>query len=661
MSDRRLASLLGVAALGLGLAVMVAPGIVGFDPGPILVWGVGALVLLRALGVIQDRRRSDLDEAVTPDPELPTATPPPGEDIDAVLEGFLDTRNATFHRGRVREGLRSAAVAVLSRYGTYSEAEAEAALDAGTWTDDRSATAFLGEANAPPLSPLARVRNRFRDETSMDRAVRHTVDAIAAAAGLDPRSGGSDEAARRLGIGRGREARAADAGRAPSSTDVTTRGDDGSDRGTADVVSRATHPTGHWRGVSVVALVGIGAGILVGEPAVLLAGVVGIGFAAYARSSILPPGSVSIDRSLDVDRPEPGEDVRVTVTVTNRTDRFVPDIRLVDGVPGPLAVVDGSPRLGTALRPGERTSFTYTVEARRGVHTFDRALLVARDLPGSVEQERSIAATTETTLTCVPSLRPSTEPVPLRERATRYVGQVETSEGGDGIELYATREYRRGDALSRIDWNRRARTGELTTVEFQEERSATVVLVIDATAAAYVSGQPHDPHAVDRAVDAAGRIYASLSGSGDRVGIAAPGPEGCWLAPGSGVDHAVEARELLATHPALSPVPGGSRSTTRWQRRLRERLPAGTQILFLTPLGEAYGARFARQFEAYGYPVTVVSPDPTTDRTAGNRLARIERTLRISALRATGIPVVDWPPDRTVDEAIARYNERWER
>ncbi|MEF8841679.1 MAG: DUF58 domain-containing protein [Haloarculaceae archaeon] len=661
MSDRRLASLLGVAALGLGLAVMVAPGIVGFGPGPILVWGVGGLVLLRALGVIQNRRRSDLDEAVTPDPELPTATPPPGEDIEAVLEGFLDTRNATFHRGRVREGLRSAAVAVLSRYGTYSEAEAEAALDAGTWTDDRSATAFLGEANAPPLSPLARVRNRFRDETSMDRAVRHTVDAIAAAAGLEPRSGGSDGAARRLGIGRGREARAADAGREPSSTDVTTRGDDGSDRGTADVVSRATHPTGHWRGVSVVALVGIGAGVLVGEPAVLLAGAVGIGFAAYARSSVLPPGSVSIDRSLGVDRPEPGEDVRVTVTVTNRTDRFIPDLRLVDGVPGPLAVVDGSPRLGTALRPGERTSFTYTVQARRGIHTFDRALLVARDLPGSAEQERSIAAATETTLTCVPSLRPSTEPVPLRERATRYVGQVETAEGGDGVELYATREYRRGDALSRIDWNRRARTGELTTVEFQEERAATVVLVIDATAAAYVSGHLHDPHAVDRAVDAAGRIYASLSGAGHRVGVAAPGPEGCWLAPGSDVDHAVEARELLATHPALSSVPGGIRSTTRWQRRLRERLPAGTQIVFLTPLGEAYGARFARQFEAYGYPVTVVSPDPTADRTAGNRLARIARTLRVTALRATGIPVIDWPPDRTIDEAIARYNERWER
>ncbi len=666
MNYRRLASLLGVATLGLGLVAMVVPVVVPFGPGPVLVWSVGGLVLLQALRVVGDRRRSDPDEAVTPDPERPTATPPPGEDLDAVLEGFLDTRGVTFHRGRAREGLRSAAVAVLTRYGTYSEVEAEAALDVGSWTDDRVAAAFLGEGNVPPSPLLTRVRNRFRSESPMERVVRHTVDAIVAAAGLDPRSGGSDETARRRVTVRGRGSRRTGAARGRSPTGSTTRGEDGpaGDGSAGDArgaLVRASHPTGHWRGVSVVALVGIGAGVLVGEPAVLLAAVVGIGFAAYARSSALPPGTVSIERTLETDRPAPGEEVEVSVTLTNEADRYLPDLRLVDGVPEALAVTDGSPRFGTALRPGERTSFSYTVEARRGVHTFGRAHLVARDLPGSTEQERSVEARTDTTLTCVPRLRPLTEPVPLRGQATQYVGQVETPRGGDGVEFYATREYRRGDALSRIDWHRRARTGELTTIEFREERAARVVIVIDATAAAYRSAEPYEPHAVDRAIDAAGRIYASLTGSGDRVGIAALSAEECWLAPGSGVDHAVETRALLATHPALSPVPGEDRSTTRWQRRLRKRLQPGTQVVFLAPLGSASGDRFAREFEAYGYPVTVVSPDPTADRTPGHRLGRVARTLRISGLRAAGIPVVDWPRDRTVDEAIARHNEGWER
>jgi uncharacterized protein (DUF58 family) len=655
MNYRRLAALLGVVTLGAGLAAIAAPGLVAFDPGRILVWGIGGLALVEALRVVQGRRHAELDEAETPAPELPAATPPPGEDLDTELERFLDTGGIYFGRSRLREGLRSAAVAVLTRYDVYSEAEAEAAIESGTWTDDLVAAAFLGGEGAPTLPVRSRIRSWFRRESPSERGVGHAVEAIAAVAGVTPRTDeeSTDDAPDRgtLRAAAGHEA-----------TRTTVPGPDGDGEGDefGGILSRASHPTGRWRGVSVVALVGVGVGLLVGEPAVLLAGVLGVGFAAYARSSALQPGSISVDRSLGTDRPEPGENVEVTVAVTNETNRPLADLRLVDGVPEALAVADGSPRLGTALRVGESTTFSYTVTARRGVHTFGPTLLVARDLPGTTEQERLLTA--ETTLTCVPPLRPLTEPVPLRERATRYVGRVETPSGGEGVEFYATRDYRRGDALNRIDWNRRARTGTLTTVEFREERSATVLLAVDARAGAYVSPEPYAPHAVDRSVEAAGRLFATLVDSGDRVGLTVLSPEECWLAPGSGVDHRVEARELLATHPALSPLPGDRHvAPTRWLRQLRKRLPSATQVVLLTPLHDDHGSLIARRFEEYGYPVTVLSPDPTADRTASHRLSRVSRAIRMSTLRSAGVRVIDWPSDRTVDEALARYDERWSR
>ncbi len=655
MNYRRLAALLGVVTLGAGLAAIAVPGLVAFDPGRILVWGIGGLALVEALRVVQGRRHAELDEAETPDPELSTATPPPGEDLDTELERFLDTGGIYFGRSRLREGLRSAAVAVLTRYDVYSEADAEAAIESGTWTDDLVAAAFLGGESAPTLPVRSRVESWFRRESPTERGVGHAVEAIAAVAGVTPHTDEeSTDDAPRHGTPR------ADAGHEVTRTTVPGPDGDGGGDALGGVLSRASHPTGRWRGVSVVALVGVGVGLLVGEPAVLLAGVLGVGFAAYARSSALQPGSVSVDRSLGTDRPEPGEEVEVTVTVTNETDRPLTDLRLVDGVPEAVAVADGSPRLGTALRAGETATFSYAVTARRGVHTFGPTLLVARDLPGTTEQERLLPA--EATLTCVPPLRPLTEPVPLRDRATRYVGRVETPSGGEGVEFYATRDYRRGDALSRIDWNRRARTGKLTTVEFREERSATVLLAIDARAGAYVSPEPYAPHAVDRSVEAVGRLFATLVDSGDRVGITALSPEECWLAPGSGVDHQVEARELLATHPALSPVPGEGRAApTRWLRQLRKRLSPATQVVFLTPLCDDHGSLIARRFEEYGYPVTVLSPDPTADRAASHRLSRVARTLRMSTLRSAGVSVIDWPADRTVDEALAGYDERWSR
>jgi uncharacterized protein (DUF58 family) len=82
--------------------------------------------------------------------------------------------------------------------------------------------------------------------------------------------------------------------------------------------------------------------------------------------------------------------------------------------------------------------------------------------------------------------------------------------------------------------------------------------------------------------------------------------------------------------------------------------------VLLTPLVDDAGARLAREFEAYGFPVTVVSPDPTADRTSGNRLARVTRALRASGLRRTGVPVLDWGPDEPIDAAVERHNERWQ-
>jgi uncharacterized protein (DUF58 family) len=636
VTPRSVALAVGILALGAGVLTAVAPGLLGVGFGDLLVSGVGVLAVVQALRALRARLDRPDDPVETPAPERPVATRTPGASFEDVLAGFVDGLGGSFPRSRVREGLRAAAVAALARYGGHTDEEAAAAVAAGTWTDDAVAAAFLAaeETPAPPLR--VRLRRRLARESSLQRGVRHTVDAVAAVAGV----ASADERAEAV------DARAGD---------ETTREERSGHGETA--VAGDRRETGHWRGVSAVALAGVGVGVLATRPAVVLAGVVGVGYAAYARAAPLPPGPVAVERSLDADRPDPGEAVTVTVTVRNGTERVLPDLRVVDGVPPALAVVDGSPRLGTALRPGEAATFAYDVAARRGVHEFGPATLVARDLAGTTERAWTLPA--PASLTCVPPLRTLSAPVSLRDRASQYVGRVETARRGEGVEFAATREYRPGDAPSRIDWNRRARTRELTTVEYREERAATVLLLVDARREAYRSPGPDAPGAVDRSVDAAGRLFATLADAGDRVGVAALSPDDCWLAPDAGADHRAAARELLATSPALSSVPTGRRSAVRrWRRRLRRRLSPGTQVVFLTPLCDEVASRLARRLDAYGHPVTVVSPDPTAGRAPGERLARVARALRRSRLRDAGVPVVDWPDDESVDAALARYAER---
>jgi len=679
VNRRLLALAAGLLALGLGVAVAVSPGLLGLDFDRALVTALGVVVLVLAARQVARRRGVDRDEAVTPDPEYRVPTPPPGEDLRDALGGFFAAGRLPYNQA-VR-GLRAAAVEVLVQYEGLSEAEAERRVEEGTWTDDGYAAAYLGGEDAPDPPSPGLLRRVVAGGVPKHRKVRHAVSAIAERAGLDPRPDGDADpfpeeppegfSASPFSVTRERAARTADGGNGAERDGDTGRREGHGRSGTATVL-RTTGPTNRWRGVSAVALVGIAAGILTSEPAALLAGAAGIGFAAYARATPLGPGApaidgpagdgeaaekLSVERSLDSGEPDPGETVTVTVTVTNESDRPVGDVRVVDSVPEALSVTGGSPRHGTALRPGEDATFEYEVGAGRGVHTFGPAAVIAKDLTGSVEETRLVGP--ETTVTCRPTLRPTTEPVPLRQRAARFAGRVETDTAGAGLEFYATREYRPGDALSRVDWNRRARTGELSTVEFRSEQAATVMVVVDARDPSYAAPDPDTPHALDRGVEAAGRLYGSLTATGNQVGVAAFPSATCWLAPGAGVEHEKRVRELLATHPDLSPVPREDAMTVAAGRsRLRRRLSAGTQVVFVSPLCDGRGADLARWLDEYGYPVTVLSPDPTADRTAGHRLARVARGLRLRELRGRGIPVVDWAADEPVDLALARSNRR---
>jgi len=95
-------------------------------------------------------------------------------------------------------------------------------------------------------------------------------------------------------------------------------------------------------------------------------------------------------------------------------------------------------------------------------------------------------------------------------------------------------------------------------------------------------------------------------------------------------------------------------------KRLRRRLPSDAQLVFFSPLLDETSAAIARRLHAHGHSVTAFSPDPTTTATVGATVARIERTLALSTLRAAGIPVVDWGHDEPLPVAVERAERGWQ-
>jgi uncharacterized protein (DUF58 family) len=419
--------------------------------------------------------------------------------------------------------------------------------------------------------------------------------------------------------------------------------------------------TGRWAGAAGAALLSVGAGVLVGAPGLLVASAVLAGFLAVRAGTDAPEPSLSVDRNIADTAPTPGDEVDVDVTVTNEGASLF-DLRLVDGVPDGLAVVEGPARHATALSPGGSATFSYTVRASRGRHEWAPLCAITRDPVGSDERETAVAAGGG--LRCVPEFDGATD-LPLRGLTTPYAGRVPTDIGGSGVEFYAVREYRRGDPLSRVDWNRAARTDELATLQLREERAATVVVLVDARPAAYVAPGSDSPNAVERSVDAGARLADAMLSAGDRVGAAAFSPLDCWVAPGTGTAHRAELRETFATDAALGPTPPPEPdrgfSPTLWQRTLRRRLPTDAQLLLFSPFVDDAPVRLARRLDAAGHLVTAVSTDPTGGATPGARLSAVERDVRLTRLRSGGVRAVDWPAADPLAVATDRAARRWSR
>lgn len=432
--------------------------------------------------------------------------------------------------------------------------------------------------------------------------------------------------------------------------------------------------TGRWNAGLAVALVTGALGLFVGNTVVFSAAAIGLCYAAYGYATRPPTLDVDVERSVADTSPMPGDEVDVTVAVRNASDEPLADLRVVDGVPDTLGVVDGSPRHMTALQPDETESFTYTVKIRRGVHEFGDATVVTRNVSGSVRGEETVAI--ESRLSC----HAPVDSLPLSDQTIPYPGRVETDSTGAGLEFHSVRQYHHSDPLNRIDWRRFARTGELRTVEFRTDRAATVVVVLDARGEARVARRPEEPDGVELGTYAAGRIAGHLLDAGNRVGLAQYGSTLGYLRPGTGDAQAARIRNNLnvqsstsipvhdaagATAPTESTDDGdaGGAAVTDGGWRvdwLRKRIPNGAQVVFVSPLLDDAPLSLLRRLRAAGHSLRVVSPDVTTTETSGSTLERIRRRDRLSTLRSRTTDVIEWSPDEPLYAAIERATRRWD-
>ena len=94
------------------------------------------------------------------------------------------------------------------------------------------------------------------------------------------------------------------------------------------------------------------------------------------------------ERTLSAERVQTGDDVLVTVTITNH-GHALEDILLEDQVPEGLKVVDGSSRRRTSLAVGGSLQWSYSLRGKRGYYSLRKVRASIREHFGLMEKNRA--------------------------------------------------------------------------------------------------------------------------------------------------------------------------------------------------------------------------------------------------------------------------------
>lgn len=454
-----------------------------------------------------------------------------------------------------------------------------------------------------------------------------------------------------------------------------------------------------WRVALVATLALVALGLLYANATLLAATLIPLSYVFYGTLSGLPEQhALAVERDLDPATPEPGAVVGMTLTVENTGERVLSDVRIVDGVPDELAVIEGTPRLCASLSPGERATLQYSVVARRGTYAFEKPVARLRSLAGSNRRTRELDAAGDDELVCVTAVDTT-----LRQaRSTPHTGAVTTDSGGSGLEFHSTRQYRQGDPVNRIDWHHVAKTGEFITVQYREQKTSRTVLVVDARPVARVTPAPGYPTALDRSVYATERLYETLTAAGVETTVAVLGldeesaehvafdPAGIvWAGPDrdtspEAVFDALVRAPAVADQPRSSPPSIGFGAESDGERsprtagRTRDEgarrgesspdtsvrtdgggvttalvsgVPGDARVLLCSPLVDNWPVQFCRAL-AGEHELVVVSPDPVGAETTGQRLADLHRRLRLREIQRVRGSTVDWAVEQPFETAL---------
>ena len=367
-----------------------------------------------------------------------------------------------------------------------------------------------------------------------------------------------------------------------------------------------------WVLLFVVVLV---TGLISGKGVLVAFGVTGM--LAMAVSWVwnsLSLAEVTLERELSRTHAFAGEEVRMTLSVTNGKPVPLGWMHIQDRLPMDVAVLDARSNVrqegtyqvleqSTAISWYEKVRWTYSIRSdRRGFYRFGPATIDSGDIFGfyrkrmvSERADRLIVYPKVLPLagigiTAFNALGDSRSRVPLHE----------------DVSLPSTvREYRRGDPLNRVDWKASAKAQALRVRTFDPSASVTVMLAVcvETTSRRW---EGYNPELLESTITAAASIAAHAFERRQAVGLISNGAsiestKSMRIDPGrSPAQHALIMEALAGINPVVL------RPMARFLEEGARSFPNGATVVVAAAFVPPELVDAIRALRRAGHPVTVV-------------------------------------------------------
>ena len=357
---------------------------------------------------------------------------------------------------------------------------------------------------------------------------------------------------------------------------------------------------------------------------------------------------------MDPPRAVEGDEVDVVVEVLATAG--VPWLDLFVELPSALAPRDSCARAIVAVSAREAHAVRFPCTATRwGVASPRRLTITARDRFGFFVSSRIMSVNAPIRVYPTDA---QTKAMLQPGQLTRGLGAHLSPDRADGCEFADVRPYRQGDRTRAVHWRVSARRGELWVSERHPERSADVVLVLDALAEV---GSELEDTTLRRAVRAAMTLLEGHLGAHDRVGLYAVSGRAAWLRPRLGARQAYEVVDAL-----LDAQENVSRLAGSIDGGPLRNMARGCQIIGLSSLLDDRYVSLLCDLAGCGHDVVVLESPPTAvlarPQAATEALARrlwiFEQQARRAELRFAGITTVVWDGQQPLHTLIRPASRR---